>query len=427
MQENTKEYAGNRDAPQVRGVAARSESPGLDGDLAVAEDALSALNQAWEAAIDATGSTVPPAQLRAVLAIATAAPVSLTALARRLRASVSAASRLCDRLQQAGLIARDPSAPDRRGVLLSLTPAGASLAAWVREQRQASLAAILAGMTPAARRALIDGLCGLPAAAPGGDVRPGRARSGRGGKVRAPARMDEAMTSQWELDSAGLFTGIDGSVGRSLCALTRAVTDHVPHCFGASATLWEIDAVVAMGASNADLAAVAEQQFIAGGGPIIAALRTGEAVVTPDILREGRWPEFAVAAMAAGVRAQATVVHDYSLMTLSLTLYAAAPGTLDLEALSPATLLAKAGVAAMAGAAEQGQVQRTAQQLDAAIRSRAIVEQARQLVMQKLGCGPDEAFERLWRMAQQQRRRVAEVARRMVDTSESQEEPRAAV
>lgn len=146
-------------------------SPELNGDLAVAEDALGALNEAWEAAVDELGSTVPPAQLRALLVIAAAGPVSLTALAARLRASASATSRLCDRLQQAGLIARYPGQPDRRGVRLSPTPAGKQLAAWVRDQRRSSLAAILAAMSPAARRNLIDGLRGLAAAAiepPGG-------------------------------------------------------------------------------------------------------------------------------------------------------------------------------------------------------------------------------------------------------------------
>ena len=150
-------------------MAGSSRPPELDGDLAVAEDALSALNDAWEAAIDELGPAVPPAQLRALLAIAAVAPVSLTALARRLRASTSAVSRLCDRLQQGGLIIRRPGKPDRRGVLVSPTPAGANLAAWVRKQRQASLATILAGMTPDARRALIDGLRELsPAASPVG-------------------------------------------------------------------------------------------------------------------------------------------------------------------------------------------------------------------------------------------------------------------
>jgi DNA-binding MarR family transcriptional regulator len=89
----------------------------------------------------------------------------MTALAGRLRASASAASRLCDRLQQAELVTRRPGQSDRRGVLLAPTPAGNKIAAWVREQRRASLAAILDGMAPGARRGLIDGLRELPAAA----------------------------------------------------------------------------------------------------------------------------------------------------------------------------------------------------------------------------------------------------------------------
>lgn len=407
-------------------MAAGSSLPELDTDLAVAGEALTALSEVWDAAVDGAGSTVPPAQLRAVLVIA-AAPVSMSVLASRLRASVSATSRLCDRLQQAGLIARDHTAPDRRGVLLSLTPAGEKLAAWVGEQRRASLAVILAGMTPAARLALINGLRELPAAAIGGHLQPMPAGSGGRGTAGSPAPVDDVRTTAWRHDAAGLFASTDGSVGRSLRALTRAVTQYVPSCCGASATLWELDEVVAMGASSADLAAVAEHQFIAGDGPIIAALRTGEPAVTPDTLCEDRWRDFAVSALAAGVRSQTTVVHDYSLMTLSLSVYAPTPGELDLEGLSPETLLTGLGVAAMAGKAEQGRVHRTPQQLNSAIRSRAVVEQARDLIEQKLDCGPDEAFERLWRIAQQQRRRVAEVARRVVLASHSLEDPRRAV
>jgi DNA-binding MarR family transcriptional regulator len=145
-------------------MASRSRWPELDGDLIVAETALSALNEAWEASIDELGSTVPPVQLRGLLAIAAVDPVSLTVLARLLRASTSAVSRLCDRLQQAGLITRRPGQPDRRGVWLSPTPAGNRLTAWVREQRRARLTTILQQMTPSARRALIDGLRELPAA-----------------------------------------------------------------------------------------------------------------------------------------------------------------------------------------------------------------------------------------------------------------------
>jgi DNA-binding MarR family transcriptional regulator len=146
-------------------MAAASTPLEADGDLTLAESALGALNQAWEAAVDELGSAVPPAQLRAVLAIGAAAPLSISTLAGHLHASASATSRLCDRLQQAGLITRTAAAPDRRGVLLSLTSAGDRLAAWVRGRRRACLAEILTSMAPAARKALIDGLRELPSAA----------------------------------------------------------------------------------------------------------------------------------------------------------------------------------------------------------------------------------------------------------------------
>jgi hypothetical protein len=226
------------------------------------------------------------------------------------------------------------------------------------------------------------------------------------------------MIDEWANDPAGLFVGTEGYFRGSLCALSVAMADHVPLCRGASATLWEPDAVVAMGASHPDLTVIAEQQFVAGNGPVVAALHAGKPSVTPDTLHEDRWPEFAVAALAAGARSAVTVVQEYSLMTLSLSLYAAVPGAFDPETLSLSALLSGFGAAAMAGAEEVGLVQRTAGQLDAAIRSRAVVEDARGVVMQKLGCGPDEALERLWRIAQQQRRKVTEVARRMVWASE---------
>jgi DNA-binding MarR family transcriptional regulator len=145
-------------------MAAANGPPEANGELEAAEGALGALSEAWESALDELGSAVPPVQLRAVLVIGAVAPVSVATLAERLRASASATSRLCDRLQQSGLVVRSTARPDRRGVVISLTPAGARLASWVREQRRASLAAILEAMTPAARTALIDGLRELPAA-----------------------------------------------------------------------------------------------------------------------------------------------------------------------------------------------------------------------------------------------------------------------
>jgi DNA-binding MarR family transcriptional regulator len=122
------------------------------------ERGLTALVEAAERAVEKISSSVPPAQLRALLIVDRAGGLNLNTLAARVGASASATSRLCDRMEVAGLLARDRAAGSRREIVLSLTESGRRLAEWVREQRRAALADLLAAMTPEGRAALIRGL-----------------------------------------------------------------------------------------------------------------------------------------------------------------------------------------------------------------------------------------------------------------------------
>ena len=224
------------------------------------------------------------------------------------------------------------------------------------------------------------------------------------------------MTDELARDAAELFACNDNSPLRSLHQLTELVARTVPGCSGTTATLWEVDEVVAMAATHPDLAVLAERQFTTGHGPIIDALRSGEPSAIPDTVRKDRWPEFSVAALAAGVRSSTTIVHQYDSMSLTLSLYGVRPNAFDPGQLPLASLLAAFGAATMAGAAEHVSVQRTATQLQEAVRSRAVVDQARGILMQLLGCDGDEAFERLRRTSQTQHVKLTEVARRVVET-----------
>jgi DNA-binding MarR family transcriptional regulator len=116
------------------------------------------LQAVWEDAIADLGPAVPPVQLRALLAIDLAGTLNLNALARRLRTSASAASRLCDRLEQAGLITRTKHFADRRGIILSLSGAGEQLVRWAHARHRERLQSVLEAMRPGAREALVQGL-----------------------------------------------------------------------------------------------------------------------------------------------------------------------------------------------------------------------------------------------------------------------------
>jgi len=138
--------------------------PAADGEVDVgsAEAGLTVLLEACERAVEELGSSVPPAQMRALLIIGGAGGLNLSRLAGALGASASAASRLCDRMQAAGLLTRDrASAASRREIVLVPTESGRRLAEWVRGRRRAALSEVLAAMTPDGREALARGLVEL--------------------------------------------------------------------------------------------------------------------------------------------------------------------------------------------------------------------------------------------------------------------------
>jgi DNA-binding MarR family transcriptional regulator len=127
-------------------------------DASSAERGLTALVEAAERAVEKISSSVPPAQLRALLIIDRVGSLNLNKLAAQVGASASATSRLCDRMEVAGLLTRDRAVGSRREIVLLLTESGRRLAEWVRDQRRAALAELLSAMSPEGREALVRGL-----------------------------------------------------------------------------------------------------------------------------------------------------------------------------------------------------------------------------------------------------------------------------
>jgi DNA-binding MarR family transcriptional regulator len=134
--------------------------PQLDG---AAEAGLALLLEACERAIEELGSAVPPAQMRALLIIDRTGSMNLSRLAGALGATASAASRLCDRMEAAGLLTRHRAGASRREIVLRPTESGRRLAEWVRSRRRAALGTMLESLTEDGRQALARSLAELAA------------------------------------------------------------------------------------------------------------------------------------------------------------------------------------------------------------------------------------------------------------------------
>lgn len=117
-----------------------------------------ALVMLWDRAEDWAVPRVPPSQLRVLTVLGRSGPMNLTALAGHLGAIPSSASRLCDRLEAAGLLTRDVSAGSRREVTLSVSTQGRRRLEAFAATRRSDFAQVLELMTPQAQASLIDGL-----------------------------------------------------------------------------------------------------------------------------------------------------------------------------------------------------------------------------------------------------------------------------
>jgi DNA-binding MarR family transcriptional regulator len=97
-------------------------------------------------------------QLRVLVLASRLGPLSATAVATALDVHLSTASRICDRLVQAGLLHRRDRPDDRRQLELTLTDEGRRELDKITEHRRRVFARILRRIDPAERSALAQAL-----------------------------------------------------------------------------------------------------------------------------------------------------------------------------------------------------------------------------------------------------------------------------
>ncbi|MFF0190878.1 MarR family transcriptional regulator [Streptomyces sp. NPDC005244] len=150
----------------------QATGPGDDSEViarAIA-DAVERIADTWAAAPQ-DGPRLTATQLRALRALEMRPAANLTALAERLDIALPAASRLCNRLESAGLLARMTHPLSRREVELDLTSAGRHVMQEISARRVHALAAVVAEMKPAERGALRCGLAAFQQAARSEELR----------------------------------------------------------------------------------------------------------------------------------------------------------------------------------------------------------------------------------------------------------------
>ena len=147
-------------------------------------------------------------------------------------------------------------------------------------------------------------------------------------------------------------------------------------------------------AAVGDLAlALDELQYEKGYGPCLDAGRTDQVMHISDSATEPRWPAYLPPARERGLRSSLSLplpVENYLIGALNL--YSQVPGSFEPDMITLGTALATYLTAALSYA-ESTQVHRSrADNLERALLSRSVIEQAKGMIMAQRHCTAEQAF-----------------------------------
>src|SRR5271165_1479953 len=155
-------------------------------------------------------------------------------------------------------------------------------------------------------------------------------------------------------------------------------------------------------------------------GPCLDCFRAGQPVAAADLAADAeRWPRFAAAAREAGFAAvQALPMRLRDQVIGALNLFRAEPGALDPAAIRIGQALADVATISLLHERSMRHSDILNEQLQTALNSRVIIEQAKGKLAERLGLDMAQAFSLLRDYARDRNRRLVDVAQAFVDGAE---------
>jgi GAF domain-containing protein len=236
--------------------------------------------------------------------------------------------------------------------------------------------------------------------------------------VSGPAESGAPLGTRAALNELGRLLLVEHT-GRSV--LQRTV-DLVQHALPAAA---DVSITVIRGehpttaASTGRLAAdLDEIQYARGHGPCLDAALSGQVTRIDDARTEDRWPDFVPRLLAHGALSTLAVPVPAPHLTAGLNTYARSPRAFtddDRDALVEFAALAGAALTNVDALEDARQL---AENLQKAMDSRAVIEQAKGILVERYKVTPEQAFRLVADTSMRTNRKVRDLAEHLVLTGE---------
>ena len=212
------------------------------------------------------------------------------------------------------------------------------------------------------------------------------------------------------------ITLADHSLERVMEKIAQLTKQAVPGADEVSVTLVERGRPSTVATTGPLAQSLDESQYERGYGPCLDCIDGGEPIHIAHMDDDSRWPDWAAEAVRQGAGSSLSIpVPLQREVAAALNIYSSTEGAFDEGGIDVAvTFAAYAGVA-LANMHLYRAQERVAEQLQAAMQSRAVIEQAKGILMGQRGCTAQEAFDVMVRMSQDENRKLRDVAQSLVD------------
>jgi ANTAR domain-containing protein/GAF domain-containing protein len=187
---------------------------------------------------------------------------------------------------------------------------------------------------------------------------------------------------------------------------------------GATVSARHDDDVATIATTDQRMLALDDAQYETGEGPCLTVLDPHDPISLDDAARsEDRWENFARTAAHLGIHSTLSV-HlpvDSAGLTASLNLYSKQHLDVGAGQIQRAVPFAEQLASAILSVDAHRSTAKLARDLAEAMRSRAVIEQAKGILMADQRIDADAAFDQLVRLSQHANIKVRDVARRMVE------------
>jgi GAF domain-containing protein len=203
---------------------------------------------------------------------------------------------------------------------------------------------------------------------------------------------------------------------QTVADLTKAVMHGNPE---ASVTLLVKDHPTTVATTGQLALDLDEKQYERGHGPCLHAARTGELTEIADMRTDSRWPDYSPRAAESGVLSSLSVplaIDDDEQVTGAVNIYAREPNAFDAASRTAATRFGPYAAVAAGDLHAFQSVRARADNLQAALATRGVIDQAKGILMDRHKLTADQAFQVLAQMSMKTNRKLYAVADELVHT-----------